>query len=174
MKQEKRIHVSCQKKATNFTFLSGCWNEVRKKQQVRWLKLVVVLIGMKICVWNLTKIPRVYEKTKQSNCTLFTIYAHKSFSSFPGYSVNTKTTPLIVLFRTHCSLFFALASFHPGRLFAHFAPSSRPDNGKTMDFIFCQKLTPNTAMKQLNKQKAESRADMLNCINVWKLCIIMR
>ena len=24
-----------------------------------------------------------------------------------------------------------------------------------MDFIFCQKVTPNTAMKQLNKQKAE-------------------
>ena len=133
--------------------------------------VVHVSSSLKTCMSNLTKILRVSEKTKPQNCTLFIIYAHKSESSFPGSSDRIRSVPQIRLSQTYWTLFVGLCFFSlhwlhfiQENFFAHFAPLPEPDNGKTMDFIFCQKLTPNTAMKLLNKQKAESRADMLNCI----------
>ena len=178
------MYVSYLKRPAILKFLWGVMKQSTQKFRVRtngsekWFSLMSQS-SLKTCMSNLTKILRVNEKTKPQNCTLFTIYAHKSESSFPGSSGRIKSVPQIRLFRTYWILFVgflsALASFHPEKLFAHFAPLPEPNNGKTMHFIFCQKLTPNTAMKQLSKQKAEQPCRYVELYkNVWKLCIIMR
>ena len=68
-------------------------------------KVVYVQISLKTCIPNLTKILRVNEKTKPQTCTLFTIYAHKSESSFPGSSASIKSVPRIRLSQTYWTLF---------------------------------------------------------------------